>query len=94
MTQANETNSRIARLEALTLEIAAANLRHDRAIEQQSERFDRIDERLDRIAQQQEANMHQIALNREDINTLTASIQELRKLVADYIQSRFQIEEG
>lgn len=38
---------------------------------------------LSNVAQQQ-------SLNQESISTLTASIQELRNLVADYIQSRSQ----
>jgi chromosome segregation ATPase len=45
-----------------------------------------------RIEAQQEINQQQIALNRENINTLTTSIQELRNLVANYIQSCSQIE--
>jgi chromosome segregation ATPase len=54
------------------------------------------------MAEQQEANRQAIAqnqqaiaqltaeqqLSRQDISTLTASIQELRNLVADYIQGR------
>lgn len=52
---------------------------------------------LDRIAAQQEAAEsrqavmeQQAALNQEAIATLTASIQELRNVVADYIQGRSQ----
>lgn len=45
---------------------------------------------LNQVAHQQETNTHQIELNRQDITQLTASIQELRNLVADYIQSRNQ----
>ena len=57
---------------------------------------------LTQIAQQQAANTQAITqnqqaiaqltaeqqLSRQDINTLTANIQELRNMVADYIQSR------
>jgi len=50
---------------------------------------------LTQVAQQQAANNQAIAqltaeqqLSRQDINTLTASIQDLRNLVADYIQGR------
>ena len=45
---------------------------------------------LNQVAHQQETNTQQIELNRQDITQLTASIQELRNLVADYIQSRNQ----
>ena len=135
MTQANETNSRIARLEALTLEIAAANLRHDRDIDQNKTAIARHDEEFSRInatlatitqaqqrtEEQQEVNAQQIAANAEQINslsqrfediaqqqeataaqqdinqqqlaTLTAGLLELRTLVANYIQSRSQLEE-
>ncbi len=48
---------------------------------------------LTQVAQQQVTNTQAIAqltaeqqLSRQDINSLTASIQELRNLVADYIQ--------
>jgi D-hexose-6-phosphate mutarotase len=78
MAQSNDQNgSRLDRIEALTLEIAAANLRHDRAIDQNKaaiarhdEEFSRINATFDRIAQQQnqteaiqQANAEQIALN-------------------------------
>jgi predicted nuclease with TOPRIM domain len=44
MTQANEIDSRLDRIEALTVEIAAANLRHDRAIDQNNTAIARHDE--------------------------------------------------
>jgi len=56
-----------------------------------------IGQTLERIATQQEtntrqieANNHQGELNQEAIATLTASILDLRNLVADYIQGRSQ----
>jgi septal ring factor EnvC (AmiA/AmiB activator) len=58
---------------------AAASVRYD-------QEFTRIQQTLDRSATQQE-------LNQQEIASLNASIQELRNLVADYIQSRIQIEE-
>jgi chromosome segregation ATPase len=88
MTQGNENGSRLDRIEALMMELATASVRHDNE-------FSRINQTLDRVAEQQEANRQAISqltaeqhLSRQDINTLTASIQELRNLVADYIQSR------
>ena len=85
MTQSNGNGngSRLDRLEAIMLDLAAATVRHDNE-------FSRINATLDRISQQQEANTHAIALNREDIGELKASIQDLRNLVADYIQGRNQ----
>ncbi|MGI0486331.1 hypothetical protein ACN4EK_12895 [Pantanalinema rosaneae CENA516] len=95
MSQGNENGSRLDRIEALMLELATASVRHDNE-------FSRINANLDRISAQQtvnaqqieantrqiEAHTHQIEANREQIATLTASIQELRNMVADYIQSR------
>jgi predicted nucleic acid-binding Zn-ribbon protein len=49
MTQANEIDSRLNLIEALTLEIAAANLRHDRAIDQNKAAITRHDEEFSRI---------------------------------------------
>ncbi len=95
MTRSNENGSRLDRIETLMLELATASVRHDNE-------FSRINATLERVTQQQEANNQAIAqnqqaiaqltadqqLSRQDINTLTASIQELRNMVADYIQSR------
>lgn len=53
MTQTNETNSRIARLEALMLEIAASNLRHDRDIDRQDNTLVRHNERITQHEQRQ-----------------------------------------
>ncbi|NJN85566.1 MAG: hypothetical protein HC881_03655 [Leptolyngbyaceae cyanobacterium SL_7_1] len=69
MTQTNDTNSRITRLEALMLEIAASNLRHDRTNDRQDdaiarheqwqteerERQQRHQERMEEWQRQQEA---------------------------------------
>jgi glutaminase len=81
MTQGNESGSRLDRIEAIMFELASASVRHDNE--------------FSRINAQQEANNRAIAqlaaeqqLSRQDINSLTASIQELRNLVADYIQGR------
>lgn len=118
MTQTSETNSRIARLEALMLEIAASNLRHDRDIDNQSEAIDRHEQRITEHeewqAQQEqhieewqrqqesaitthEREMAEIRsmqrLNQEQLAELTAGLLELRNLVANYIQSRAQIDE-
>ncbi|WP_448564439.1 hypothetical protein [Trichothermofontia sp.] len=81
MSNPNESNSRLDRIEALMLELATASVRHDNE-------FSRLNAALDRISEQQAANTRQIALNQENIQVLTASIQELRNLVADYIQAR------
>ncbi len=92
MTQTNENGSRLDLVEVLMLELATASVRHDNE-------FSRINVTLERVTQQQEANNQAIAqnqqaiaqltaeqqLSRQDINTLTASIQELRNPVADYI---------
>jgi len=78
MTQSNENGSRLDRIETIMLELATASVRHDNAISRHDEEFSRINA-------QQEANIHAIAnltaeqqLGRQDINSLTASIQELR----------------
>jgi len=79
MTQSNENGSRLDRIEAIMLDIATASIRHDNE--------------FSRINAQQEANIRAIAaltaeqqLSRQDMNILTGSIQELRNLVANYIQ--------
>jgi len=77
MTQ--ENGSRLDRIEAIMFDLATASIRHDNAINRHDEEFSRINSILERMAAGQE-------LNRQDINTLTASIQDLRNLVADYIQ--------
>jgi hypothetical protein len=81
MTQTNETNSRIARLEALMLEVAASNLRHERTSNDQTQRSDRHEQEMADIRAMQR-------LNQEAIANLTASMQELRNLVADYLRGR------
>jgi phytoene/squalene synthetase len=54
---------------------------------------------LNQISQQQASNTQAIAqltaeqqLSRQDLNSLTASIRELRGVVADYIQTRSETE--
>ncbi|MEX0270873.1 hypothetical protein AB3R30_17160 [Leptolyngbyaceae cyanobacterium UHCC 1019] len=81
MTHNNENGNRLDRIEAIMLDLAAGSVRHDNAINRHDEEFSRINTTLERMAAGQE-------LNRQDINTLTASIQDLRNLVADYIQER------
>lgn len=116
MTQTNGNGSRLDRIEAIMLDLAAASVRHDNTFSRHDEDFNRINRTLQKIAeaqkqthalqqanaQQIEQNQHAIAqnqqaiaqltaeqqLSRQDINTLTASIQDLRNLVADYIESR------
>jgi hypothetical protein len=103
MTQSNENGngSRLDRIEALMLEMATASVRHDNAISRHDEEFSRINATIER---NQEANRQSITalqntvaglaagqqLNQQAIANLTASIQELRNLVADYIQGRLQ----
>jgi hypothetical protein len=97
MTQASETENRFARLEALTLELAAVNLRHDSkldrveaALERQNHRMDRIEAILAEMAdyQREVAIRHEqrFSENEQAIAGLTASIVELRNIVADNIQ--------
>lgn len=109
MTQDNENGSRLNRIEALMLELATASVRHDNESSHINATLDRLAERQDRIAEQQEQNNRTIArlaeqqeqnnraiaqltaeqqLGRQDINTLTANIEDLRNLVADYLQGR------
>ena len=89
MTQANETNSRIARLEALMLEIAASNLRHAR---QSRYRKGRTNDRQDESITQHEREMAEIRamqrLDQEQLAELTAGLIELRNLVTDYLRGR------
>lgn len=73
-----EANNR--KIEAIDRQIEASNRRTgeiDRQIEAGNQRTEAIDRQI-------EATDRQIALNRQDIAVLTASIQELRNLVADY----------
>ncbi|MDX2215258.1 MAG: hypothetical protein SFY66_18485 [Oculatellaceae cyanobacterium bins.114] len=65
MTQTSDTNSRIARLEALMLEIAASNLRHERTNDNQSEALATLSEGVarheQRIAEHEEWQRQQEA---------------------------------
>lgn len=102
MSNPNENGSRLDRIEALMLELATASIRHDNEFSRLNAVLNQISEQQAANARQIEANARQIeantqqieintrqqALNQEDIRVLTASIQELRNLVADYIQAR------
>jgi len=102
MTSRDENGSRLDRIEAIMLELATASVRHDNEFSRINAIFDRNAQQIEAITQRIEANTQQIeaitqrieantrqgALNQESIQTLTASIQELRNLVADYIQGR------
>ncbi|UZQ53402.1 hypothetical protein OOK60_12925 [Trichothermofontia sichuanensis B231] len=95
MSNPNENGSRLDRIEALMLELATASIRHDNEFSRLNAVLNQISEQQAANARQIEANTRQIeintrqqALNQEDIRVLTASIQGLRNLVADYIQAR------
>jgi chromosome segregation ATPase len=60
-------------------EVDAAIARHEARLEQHEERMARLDETLNRIANQQEANTDQIG-------RLTESLTMLGNLVATYVQ--------
>ncbi len=53
-----------------------------------SHKLDQVGDKLNQVAAQQDVNAHQIALNRQDITSLTAGILDLRNLVADYLEGR------
>ncbi|MEX0271641.1 hypothetical protein AB3R30_21195 [Leptolyngbyaceae cyanobacterium UHCC 1019] len=95
MTQNHENGSRLDRIESIILELATASVRHDNEFSRINKTLERINEQQAANARQIEANTRQIEantrqgeLNQESIHTLTASIQDLRNLVADYIQGR------
>lgn len=116
MTQNNGNGSRLDRLEAIMLDLAAASVRHDNEFSRINATLAQIAEqqqesaiRLTQIAeqQQQSANRHtqheeaiariderlesitaQQGQNTQNIGNLTASIQELRNMLADYIEGR------
>ncbi len=104
MSTHHENGSRLDRIEAMMLELATASVRHDNELSRINAALDRISEQQAANARQIEANARQIeantrqieantrqgALNQQNIQILTASIQELRNLVADYIQGRSQ----
>jgi hypothetical protein len=80
-------------------EIAGVRTLLNLTASQRRDDMNAINQILSRVAQQQEANAQAIAnltaeqqLSRQDINSLTAGILDLRNLVADYIQSRTQTE--
>ncbi|MBW4528524.1 MAG: hypothetical protein KME18_25710 [Phormidium tanganyikae FI6-MK23] len=80
MTQASDPN-RLDRLEAL-LETTVL------AIRELSKRQDRTQSQLDQVADRQEANDRQIALNSEQIASNTAGLIELRNLIADFVRNQ------
>ncbi len=90
MTQSNENGSRLDRIESIMLELATASVRHDNEFSRINATLERINEQQAANAQQIEASTRQGQLNQESIHTLTASIQDLRNVVADYIQGRSQ----
>jgi response regulator of citrate/malate metabolism len=80
VTQASDPN-RLDRLEAL-LETTVL------AIRELSKRQDRTQSQLDQVADRQEANDRQIALNSEQIASNTAGLIELRNLIADFVRNQ------
>jgi uncharacterized membrane protein YccC len=90
----SDNGSRLDRIEAIVLELATASVRHDNEFSRINAVLEQVAQRQDQTEAMQQANAEQIALNRQDISALTASIQDLRNLVADYIQSRSQIGES
>lgn len=80
----------LTRHDAEMAEIRAALLQSAQRHSDHEATMQRIDERIEATARQQEINAQQIALNREDIAELKASITDLRNIVADYIQGRSQ----
>ncbi len=90
MTHSNENGSRLDRIESIMLELATASVRHDNEFSRINTTLEKINEQQAANARQIEANTRQGRLNQESIHTLTASIQDLRNLVADYIQGRSQ----
>ena len=90
MTHSNENGSRLDRIESIMLELATASVRHDNEFSRINTTLEKINEQQAANARQIEANTRQGRLNQESIHTLTASIQDLRNLVADQIQGRSQ----
>jgi ABC-type antimicrobial peptide transport system ATPase subunit len=88
MTQTNSPETRIERLEAITLELATANMRHSSRMDRIEETIDRVGHKLDQVADQQEAMRVQQEINMQAIASLTASLVELRNIVADDIARR------
>lgn len=80
-----------------TEELTQVVTAHQSAIVRNETRLDRIEGILERVAEQQMVNQQALAqltaeqkLSRQDINSLTASILDLRNLVADFVKSREQ----
>jgi len=78
----------MAEIRAVLRESADRGTQHEHWLTEHEITIQRIDNTLARTAAQQEANAQQIALNRQDIASLTAGILDLRNLVADYLQGR------
>ncbi len=88
MTDQPENGSRLDRIEAILLNLAGASVRHDNEFSRINGILERNTRQIEDNARLIEANSRQGALNQESIQNLTASIQDLRNLVADYIQGR------
>jgi chromosome segregation ATPase len=116
MTQANSNGSRLDRIEAILLDLAAGSVRHDNMMAQHAaaiarhdeamvrhdeamaqhaaamvrhdEEFSRINTTLEQISARQATIAAQQEENNEQIARLTASIVELRNVVADNIRQR------
>lgn len=76
----------MAEIRAVLRESADKHTQHEQELTAHEATMQKINDTLARTAAQQEANAQQIALNREDIASLTAGILDLRNLVADYSQ--------
>lgn len=96
MSQASGNSSRLDRIEALTLEIASANLRHDRAIDQNNTAIARHDEEFSRInailesnaAQLRELALEQRATQQELTHSITDVVGMLTQLATDAAEDR------
>jgi hypothetical protein len=85
--------SRLDRIEAIMLDLAAASVRHDNAIARHDQEFSRVHATLDRVAEEQRNTNAKIDANAEQIAHLTAGLAELRNLASDDIQGRSQQEQ-
>ena len=85
MTQTNENgSSRLDRIEALILEMATANLRHDTAIDRHNSEFSRINTTLESTAEQ----LREIALQQRESQAETrASINDLISMIGTLSQN-------
>jgi ABC-type transporter Mla subunit MlaD len=60
MTQANENNSRLDRIEALVLQLATANLQHSAAITRHDEEFSRINNAIEQLTTETRASINDL----------------------------------